>query len=859
MRLLFTSILLSAVTFSIKAQNMPAIDGHAIGISWQALQNDNPKKGESLNELVITNNSKTTLPASGWKMYFNSARGILAATPTGNATFEQLNGDLFTFTPTGSFTALKPGQSAKIDYVNDEEVVNFTDAPEGFYLVFDAQPAKGYSIGDAKVLPFNPNLPGLVTTQVLYNQNKVIKDVPEEQLTKVFPTPVSYKETGGYCQLKNVELIGFPAYSFQEKTGDKNVINYISQQFDTLFIKVKANPHPQPPKADEGFNLEYDKDLAPEAYCLSVTPKEIKITASTSTGIFYGFQSLKTLIPPSAYAHPQKSIQIPCVEIKDEPRFPYRAVTLDVARNFKTKKEVLKLLDAMALYKLNVLHLHLTDDEGWRIAMNSLPELTQVGAKRGHTLDSKHFLPASHGSGPDTGKYPGSGFYTRADFIEILKFATERHITVLPEIESPGHARASIKAMNVRYNRLMAEGKKAEAEKYLLHDQQDESVYHSVQYWNDNVIDVSMPSTYNFFQVVIDELIGMYKEAGAPLHTIHFGGDEVPAHVWEKSPSYLAFKAAHPEITGTNDMWYYFYGRLHDMLKEKGLSLAGWEEMALRKTMLDGHPTYVPNPDFAPYHLQVDVWNNSLGDGQEDLAYKLANAGYKVVLSSVTNLYFDMAHNKSFDEPGFYWGAFVDVDKIFNFIPYDYFKNTKEDRNGLPVNRNIFIGKQRLTDYGKSNIVGLQGCLWGENIKTPQRMEYMMYPDMLGLAERAWAADPQWATEPDTAKSSTMYADAWSNFANILGKRELPRLDNINNGYGYRIPQPGVTYQDGKYLANMQFPGFVIRYTTNGNDPDAKSPVYNGNVTITSDRVKFRAFDTKGRGSNVSEPETHQQ
>jgi hexosaminidase len=847
MRKLLTLLLIASCTSAI-AKNIPAVDQSGLSISWQALQNNYPKAGESLNELVITNNGKAALPASGWKLYFNSARNILQATVTGNATVEKLNGDLFTITPTATFTELKPGQSAKIDYINDELVVNFTDAPEGFYLVWDAQPAKGYAIGDPKVLPFSPNYPGLVTTEVIYNENSSIKDIPEQQLTKVFPTPVSYKETGGYFILTNKVIIKY-------NIAFNNDYNYIDKSLSEL-----CGPNQRsfiPNKNDGRINFVYLDSLGSEGYKLNVTANEITIAATTPAGLFYGFQSLKTLIPPSAYIHPQKSIQIPCIEIKDGPRFPYRAMVLDVARNFESKKQVLKLLDAMALYKLNVLHLHLSDDEGWRIALPSLPELTEVGSERGHTLNSKNFLPASHGSGPDTGKYPGSGFYTRADYIEILRYATERHIMVVPEIESPGHARASIKAMDARYRSLMAEGKQAEAEKYLLHDLNDQSVYNSVQYWNDNVIDVSLPSTYAFFQTITDDIIGIYKEAGAPLTTIHFGGDEVPAHVWEKSPSYLAFKASHPEITNTGDMWYYFYGRLYEMLKAQGLNLAGWEEMALRKTMLDGKTTYVPNPDFTPYHIQAEVWNNSLGDGQEDLAYKLANAGYKVVLSSVTNLYFDMAHYKSFDEPGFYWGAFVDVDKPFSFIPYDYFKNTKVDKNGLPLNRNIFIGKQRLTDYGKSNIMGLQGCLWGENIKNPQRMEYMIFPNMLGLAERAWAADPQWATEPDTTKSNAGYQQAWSNFVNILGKRELPRLDYLNGGYDYRIPKPGVILKDGKYLANMQLPGFVIRYTTNGKDPDAKSTVYNDNVTITSDKVKFRAFDTKGRGSNVSGPVIH--
>lgn len=842
MRRLF--ILVFAVAFCMKAtaQNtVPNFDANELSISWQAIQNNYLNKVQSLNALVITNNGKKTLPACGWKLYFNSARGIVSTTVSGNATIDKLNGDLFTVTPTATFTELKPKQSIRIEFISQELVTNFTDAPEGFYLVWDAQPEKGYATGAFTVLPFSPNYPGLVTPAVIYNQNKTIQDIPEQQLTKVFPTPVSYKETGGFFNLT-------PDVQFMADGKFVKEVQGLNADLQTVFGKKPASK-----STGNIINLKYKAGLNNEAYELSVQANTITISASTAAGAFYGIQSLKTLIPASAYAHPQKAVQIPCVEVQDEPRFPYRAFLLDVARNFQTKEQVMKLLDAMSLYKLNVLHLHLSDDEGWRIELPSLPELTQVGSQRGHTLDSKHFLPASHGSGPDIGRLAGSGYYSRADYIELLKYATARHIMVVPEIETPGHARASIKAMDARYTRLMAEGKQAEAEKYLLRDLNDKSEYNSVQYWNDNVINVSVPSTYTFFETVIDDIAGIYKEAGAPLTTMHFGGDEVPAHVWEKSPAYLALKADHPEITNTGDLWYYFYGKINQLLKARGLTLAGWEEMGLRKTILDGKPDYVPNPDFTPYHLQTEVWNNSIGSGQEDLAYKLANAGYRVVLSSVTNLYFDMAHYKSFDEPGYYWGAFVDIDKPFSFIPYDYFKNTKVDKNGLPINKSIFIGKQRLTEYGKTNIAGLQGCLWGENIKTPERQEYMIFPSILGLAERAWAQDPQWATEPDTTKSQTLYEQAWSNFVNVLGKRELPRLSYLNGGYGYRIPKPGVSTEGGKYVANVQFPGLVIRYTTDGKDPDAKSKIYNDAVTITGTGAKFRTFDTKGRASNVSE------
>jgi hexosaminidase len=808
-------------------------------IKWEGVQDDYQNKAQSLNAITITNTGKNTFPASGWKIYFNSPHNFLPASPTNNVKVDHINGDLFSFTPLNTFTELKPGASVRIEFIDTDNIVNFTDAPEGFYIVWDTQADKGYSVGAVTITPFKPTYKGLVTPEIIYNQNASITDIPEKQLTKVFPTPSSYSETKGIFKLNSgVQIVNDSRF---EKEAE-----VLTKKFGTMLQGGSA-------ASENTIKLVYKAGMNPEGYAMEVKPKAILIVASTPTGIFYGIQSLLSLIPPSAYAKSQSEIKIQCVEIQDSPRFGYRAFMLDVGRNFQTKKQVERLLDLLALYKINTFHFHLTEDEGWRLEIPSLPELTEVGSQRGHTLDSKHFLPACHGSGPETGKLPGSGFYTKADYIEILKYATERHITVITEIETPGHARAAIKAMNARYAKLMAQGKKAEAEKYLLYDLNDQSQYSSNQLWNDNIMDVSLPSTYNFIGTVINDIVTMYKEAGAPLKMIHFGGDEVPAHVWEKSPAYLALQTNHPEIQNTGDLWYYFYGRVNQMVKAKGLSLAGWEEMALRKTQLDGKPFYVPNPDFMPEHLQVEVWNNSIGDGNEDLAYKLANSGYKTVLSCVTNLYFDMANYKSFDEPGYYWGAFSDIDKPFSFIPFDYFKNTKVDKNGLPINRTLFIGKQRLTDYGKSNIIGLQSALWGETVKTPEREEYMLLPRLLGFAERAWAQDPEWATTNDTTKSQQLYAQAWSNFLNVLGKRELPRLDHLNGGYGYRIPKPGVIEQNGKLVANEQFPGMTIRYTTNGKDPDAKSPVYNDDVTIENSVIKFRAFNNKGRGSNVTE------
>ncbi len=351
-----------------------------LSIHWETMQNDYQNRPVSLNAVTITNNSTIEFPGKGWKMYFNSARLITPATLTGNARIDLMNGDLFSLTPSDGFPTLKPGASVRIEFVAEEPVVNITDGPEGFYLVWDAMPGKGYSMGPFTIHPFKPNYKGLVTPAIIYDQNKIIRDIPAEQLTKIFPTPLSYLETAGYFDLKNnIRLVSDERFK-KEKEGLITTLESLLGK--NIIAETSGNT----------ISLEYKDGLTSEGYELEVKTNSIVIRASASAGIFYGIQSLKTLIPPDAWAKPHKSIQIPAVIVKDEPRFGYRAFMLDVGRNFQPKKEVLKLLDLMALYKLNVFHFHLTEDEGWRLELPSLPELTEVGSHRGHTLDSKSFF-----------------------------------------------------------------------------------------------------------------------------------------------------------------------------------------------------------------------------------------------------------------------------------------------------------------------------------------------------------------------------------------------------------------------------------------------------------------------------------
>ncbi|MGI4750101.1 MAG: family 20 glycosylhydrolase [Janthinobacterium lividum] len=813
-------------------------------IKWEIIRNNDQGKAQTLSALTIINHDQNSLPASGWKLFFNFERMIRSVSGPVNSSY--FNGDLFCFSPEKGFKTLKNGESFRTEIISADWVINKTDAPSGFYWINDQNPNQQISINNITLIPSTKpeqflrdptDLVPAITPEIVFNQNKNLVNVSAESLPPVFPTPVSYQYKTGQFLLDGNVAIQADAVFMPEKLVLQQLLS------EVLNSAAKQN-------STQKIILSVNKALAPEAYELKISSTQITILAADNAGIFYGIQSLKSMFPAEVWSKKQTSITLLGIEVKDAPRFGYRGLLIDVARNFQTKNEVLKVLDLMGNYKLNTLHLHLNDDEGWRLEISALPELTSVGSKRGHTLDSKDHLPPSYGSGPKVNNPYGSGFYTKADFVEILQYAKTRHITVIPEIETPGHARAAIKAMDARYRMLLLAGKKQEAERYLLHDLGDQSVYRSVQNWNDNVVDVSMPSTYSFLETVADEVIAIYKEADAPLKTIHFGGDEVPAGVWEKSAAYQKLRATHPEIKSTDDLWYYYFGKVNQLLKKRNLYASGWEEAGLRKTVLNGQKTNVPNRNFADQNFHLYVWNNVIGGGAEDLAYQLANAGYPVVLGNVTNLYFDMAYQKAFDEPGYYWGSYIDVDKPFKFIPYNYFKNSSETSFGKPVNANFYALKEALTEKGKANIVGIQGLLWAETVKGPERLEYMLLPKMLGLAERAWAKDPDWATEPDSAKSKILYEQAWSVFTNVLGRKALPRLSYLNGGFNYRIPTAGVLVENGQVKANVQFPGMLIRYTTDGSEPNGSSAVYTKPINQKG-TLKFSVFNLSGRSGRV--------
>lgn len=807
-----------------------------LAVRWE-LTGNTPKTSAVF---TIKNKSGAALPASGWRLYFTSVMGIDPAGVGGGFKVEHINGDLYRLFPGDTFKGLQPGADLRISYESEGPLLNYSAAPAGLYLVRDQAPDKGEPVGDYTVAPVKDPSADFIKPADIYAANALVKDIPAAELPAIFPTPASYKALKGSFMLhRHAGIYAEAAFSAEAA--------YLAGELTAL---SGTRPRMVP---DGAADIVIKKGpMADEAYELSVTTGGIVIIAAGPAGAFYAIQSLKSLMPPASWAGPRPDITLPALEVRDAPRFAFRGLLLDVARNFKKKDEVLKVLDLMALYKLNVLHFHISDDEGWRFEVPGLPELTGVGARRGH---GDGMLPPSFGAGPLPDTNLASGYYTRAEFMDILRYAAKRHIEVMPELESPGHARAAIKAMEARYARLKAAGDEKAAEEYLLSDPEDKSVYRTAQYWNDNVMCVALPSVYRFEAKVLDELVSIYREAGAPLRTVHMGGDEVPAGAWEASPAVKALMARDHTVRNTEDLWHYYYSRTAALLKERGLFLSGWEEAGLRKTEKDGKKSTEPAPDFAAEGFRVHVWSNMAGWGNEDLPYRLANAGYKVVLSCVGNNYFDLAYSRSPDEPGYYWGGFTDVDKPFSFLPYDYYRNAR-DVNGKMAGASVFEGKERLTEKGRADIAGLQGLLWGENITSNGALEYMLLPKLLGLAERAWAPDPAWAVEKDTKAAGALYDRAWSIFVNTLGKRELPRLDSYHGGFSYRIPPVGAITENGKVLANVQLPGFDLRYTSDGAEPTAQSRLYTGPIAGKG-LIKIKAFTRQGRGGKTTRIENY--
>lgn len=811
--------LATGLAAGLLAAAMPGMSSEVAGAPPLQIRWSEAAFSDGHGRLALTLRNTGTAPLSlrGWSLYVSAITPLEQGHPEDGVEVTQVAGPLFRLRPLTAQAMLAPGASVTLTVRHADRSLLPDKGPVGPYLVYDATPDRGVAITDYAPAPGSAVGGAVADPGALYARNARIRPVPPEALPPVFPTPLNFERLPGTLSVRRVAVEADATLAAEAAFARTLIADGHGDGATALRLRIGR----------------IEGQASPEAYRLRIEPGVgITVTGASSAGVFYGLQSLAQIVAEAPRG--VGGLSLPALSITDAPRFGYRGLMIDVARNFQGKERLFAILDLMAQNKLNVLHLHLTDDEGWRLAIPALPELTQVGARRGQGFANGAMLPPSYGSGPSASDPHGSGFYTAEDYVAILRHAQARHITVMPEIEMPGHARAAVKAMAERSRRLAASGRPG-AEAYRLADPGDRSRYHSVQGYDDNVIDPGLPSTYHFIDTVVAEVARLHRLAGQPLTTLHMGGDELANGAWRGSPTAQGRDPA--------ELWDTFYDHIAAILARRGIRMAGWEEMGMRKTQTPDGPHQEVNPHFLGRIATLHVWNN-LG-GAEDLAYRLANRGYDVVLSPATNYYFDMAYQRDRSEPGHDWAGYVDLEDVYRLDPMAM------PETGKP-------GFTALSPTGRDHIVGLEATLFSETVRAPWRLDHMLLPRLYALGERAWAPAPDWVLLTGPARVAA-YDAAWSTFATQVGTRLLPRLDHMHPGVAWRVPPPGQLVQGGQVLANSALPGLTLRYTTDGTMPVACSPIFSSPVAAKG-IIRVAAFSASGRASRSSDlsfaPET---
>jgi hexosaminidase len=501
----------------------------------------------------------------------------------------------------------------------------------------------------------------------------------------IIPEPVSLIKTAGTFTLPhNVSI-------HVEKTpGTKLVVDYL--QFH-LSIPTGCFVTPYSKAATATIRLIINEhtnaSLGKEGYQLSVTPKQITIKANEAAGLFYGVQSLLQLFPVQIESKQLANIKtwtLPCVEVTDYPKLGWRGLMFDVARHFFTKDEVKQYIDAMVKYKFNLLHLHLTDDEGWRIEIKGLPKLTEVGAwnvKREGSFGD--FVPPT----PDEPRTYG-GFYTQKDLTEIIQYAKDRFVDILPEIDVPGHSLAAIASYPELSCTPGAENYKVRSGEKIMDWSKGAPPIALV----DNTLCPANEKVYAFLDTVLTQVAALF-----PFEYIHMGGDEAPINFWEKNPAVKALMQREGLKT-VQQVQGYFEKRVKTIVESKGKKFIGWDEI-LENEM--------------PANTTVMSWRGM------KYGIDAAKKGHEVVMSPTTYAYIDYMQADAVTEPKVY--ASLRLNKSYEFDP-------------VPAGVDARF------------IKGGQANLWTEQVYNIRQAEYMTWPRGMAIAESVWSPNVKksWTT-----------------------------------------------------------------------------------------------------------------
>ncbi|MCG8384492.1 MAG: beta-N-acetylhexosaminidase [Cytophagales bacterium] len=480
---------------------------------------------------------------------------------------------------------------------------------------------------------------------------------PQEELPgpiHIVPIPLEMTVDKGYFQVGGNTVIHTVGTDLGPVPG------YVKEYFDELTGKDLTIQDGE--SISKGYiRLELTGAVAGnEAYEISSSRKGVSVKASTAHGLFYGLQTIKQLVQQDS----KGNYVIPAVMIKDAPRFGYRGMHLDVGRHFYPVDFIKKYIDLIALHKMNTFHWHLTEDQGWRIEIKKYPKLTEIGAYRKETVVGH----ASHSKAYDG--IPYGGFYTQQQVKEIVKYAGDRFITVIPEIEMPGHSQAVLAA----YPELACKP----------------GPYEVATTWG-VMKDVLCPTeeTFSFLQDVLTEVMALF-----PSEYIHIGADECPKDRWKES-QYAQDLIKREGLKDEHELQSYFVRRIEKFLNANDRKLVGWDEI------LEGGLS--PN-------ATVMSWRGEKG------GIEAAKQGHDVIMSPTTYCYFDY-YQADPETEELSIGGFLPVEKVYGYEP---------------------IPAELDADQAKY-ILGGQGNVWTEYMKTSKRVEYMALPRMSALAEVLWS------------------------------------------------------------------------------------------------------------------------
>ena len=798
-----------------------------LSLTWK-LEKDSVEARYFKNTFCLTNKGNKSL-ADDWVIYFNQTPIYYQQPVNAPLEIECIGSTYYKMYPTEHYQALAPGETLSFTILSEGNVINVSSVPEGAYIVATDEKGKmlqpqnipieiGLFTPDAQWVRSKNSFP-YADGNYLYKQNDDFSKPVDCDILSLFPTPKKVEKTGGVSTFSPKVGLKFDGVFKEEALLLKKQLTSqlgctVSEKDEETIIELKKTELPATCQCpDEYYEIVIKNNL-------------LTLKANDAHGIFNACQTLVALLDNMKLA----SSPLPNLHITDYPDMGHRGIMLDVARNFTKKTDLLKLIDILSFYKMNVLHLHLSDDEAWRVEIPGLEELTEIASRRGYTTDELTCLYPAYAWGwneVDTTSL-ANGYYSRSDFMDILKYAEERHIRIIPEIDIPGHSRAAIKAMNARYRKYI-DTDQSKAEEYLLIDFADTSQYLSAQNFTDNVINVAMPSTYRFLEKVIDEIGRMYQDAGVELPAFHVGGDEVPEGIWEGSAICRTFMKEHG-LAKIRDLKDYFLEQILEMLDKRNIQAVGWQDIVMK-------PDNTVNEHFRNSKVLNYCWNTIPEQGGDEVPYKLANAGYPIILCNVGNFYLDMAYCYHVEEPGLRWGGYVDEYVTFDMLPFDIYKSLRRNLKDESVDvKTASNGKQPLTKEGYKNIKGLSGQIWAETIRSFEQIEYYLFPKVFGLAERAWNAQPSWALSPD----SKVYADAKRKYNAGIVTYELPRL--AKRGINFRVSPPGIIVKDGLLFVNTTNPNAVIRYTTDGSEPTENSVKWQTPIACDAPQIKAKAF-----------------